>query len=73
MEKIIHIHAKCDAFEIFEQVSEKKSVSRLRTIKNMFNSTDRFGGLNSKRSFRVNEDKLVVKTCVVNPEFNFKY
>ena len=33
MEKIIHIHAKNNHFEIFEQLSESKAVERLQQIK----------------------------------------
>lgn len=64
MEKIIHIHAKCAAFEIFEQVPEKKSVKRLIKIRSMFQG--------ACKHFKTATDKLVVKTIVVNPEFNFK-
>lgn len=59
MEKFIHIHAKCNAFEIFEQVPEKKSFSRLIKIRNMFLNEER----RSKKA-----GKLSVKTIVVNPE-----
>lgn len=72
MKKIIHIHAKCEAFEIWEQVPENKSVSRLITIKNMFNSIGSFGDTVSTKVFRLGGDKLVVNTRVVNPEFDFK-
>jgi len=53
MEKMIHIHAKCDQFEIFEIVPEKKCVQRLKTIRDMFKN--RYS------------DKLVVKTQIHNP------
>ena len=36
MTKYIHIHAKCNLFEIFEQVCERKAVRRLTQIKNNF-------------------------------------
>lgn len=42
MKKIIHIHAKCKSFEIFENVDEDKSIRRLKTIRDMFNSTGTF-------------------------------
>jgi len=63
MEKFIHIHAKCNAFEIFEQVPEKRAVQRLIKIRRNFEWS-----LN-RREYR--EDHLTVKTIVVNPEFQF--
>lgn len=65
MEKIIHIHAKCEAFEIWEQVPEKKAVRRLINIRKNFT--------NLKNRSQYYNDSLIVKTLVVNPEFNFKY
>lgn len=65
MEKIIHIHAKCEAFEIFEQVPEKEAVRRLINIRANFKQ------LKNRTQFF--DDILVVKTLLVNPEFNFKY
>lgn len=62
MEKFIHIHAKCTAFEIFEQVAERKAVRRLTSIRENFMALKR----------RHNSDKLSVKTIVVNPELPFK-
>lgn len=59
--KIIHVHAKCESFEIFEHVDEKKCVARLNCIKNMFGSIRRKSPTN----------KLVVNTMVVNPELQF--
>lgn len=64
MEKIIHIHAKCEAFEIFEQVPEVQAVQRLINIRNNFRK------LKNRKQFY--SDELVVKTLVVNPEFDFK-
>jgi hypothetical protein len=64
MERFIHIHAKCEAFEVFEQIPEGKAVNRLIKIRRNFEwSKNRTG-------FR--EDKLSVKTIVVNPELPFK-
>lgn len=60
MEKFIHIHAKCNAFEIFEQVPEKKAELRLKKIRNNFIWSQ------SRSNFK--DDHLVVKTIVVNPE-----
>jgi hypothetical protein len=65
MEKFIHIHAKCKAFEIFELMPEKKAVKRLVNIKKNF--------INLKNRIQFSDDSLVVKTIVVNPEFNFSY
>ena len=64
MTKYIHIHAKCNSFEIFEQVTEKKAVGRLRDIKTNFSAL-------KQRWEHKFDDKLVVKTKLVNPEFNF--
>lgn len=63
MEKFIHIHAVCKAFEIHEQVKEEKAVQRLVKIRNNF--------LNLKQRPQNLDDKLTVKTILVNPEFNF--
>lgn len=64
MKKFIHIHAKCTAFEIFEQVEESKAVPRLIKIRNNFKHLlERRGS-----AFAGN---LVVKTCLVNPEVMF--
>jgi len=63
MEKFIHIHAKCNAFEIYEQVPEVKAVNRLIRIRNSFKWAN-------GRPNNIN-DKLVVKTLVVNPELPF--
>lgn len=61
MKKVIHIHAKCPAFEIFEQVPENKAVKRLENILENYRSTEyKFGS------------GLVVKTILVNPEFLFR-
>lgn len=60
MEKFIHIHAKCNAFEIFEQVPEKKAVQRLTRIRRNFEWC-----LNRPNGYL---DHLTVKTIVVNPE-----
>ena len=64
MTKFIHIHAKCEAFEIFEQVEEKKAVSRLIKIRNNFRWS------RNRPSF--GNDHLVVKTIVINPELQLR-
>lgn len=64
MEKFIHIHAVCKAFEIHEQVKEEKAVQRLIKIRNNFRWTQGRPGNDN--------DKLVVKTILVNPEFQFQ-
>jgi hypothetical protein len=61
MKKHIHIHAKCPAFEFFEQVEESKAVRRLITIRNNFLKTQQYTG-------RYPPGGLVVKTKLVNPE-----
>lgn len=63
MKRLIHIHAKCESFEIFEQVPEKIAVKRLTNIRNSFSSL--------KSRVGRGDDKLLVKTCVVNPELPF--
>lgn len=64
MEKYIHIHAKCQAFEIFELVSESNATKRLIQIRETFKS--------SREKFLSKfDDELSVKTKLVNPEFNF--
>lgn len=64
MTKYVHIHAKCQAFEIFEQVPEKKAVSRLKNIRQNFEES-------SFRNRRKFTDNLVVKTIIVNPALPF--
>lgn len=62
MEKIIHIHAKCKAFEFFEYALEGSAVSRLTDIRDGFTN------------LRLDdEDYLTVNTSVVNPELNFRW
>jgi len=61
MDKFIHIHAKCNAFEIHEQVKEKFAVRRLVNIRENFRILKR----------RNVSDKLTVSTKLVNPEFKF--
>lgn len=63
MERFIHIHAKCEAFEIFEQVPEKKAELALKKIRNNF--------IWSVARPRFKNDHLKVKTIVVNPELPF--
>lgn len=50
--RIVHIHAKCNAFEVWEHIPENKAVRRLIQIRSY------------KRAY---EDKLVVNTVVINP------
>lgn len=61
--KLIHIHAKCDAFEIYEVVEEKRAVPRLQKIRNM--------AIWSENHRKASIGTLIVKTGVVNPELNF--
>lgn len=62
MTKYIHIHAKCNTFEIFEQVCQSKAVGRLIKIRNMFEWQQR----------RKDCGTLSVKTIVVNPELQLR-
>jgi len=81
MTKYIHIHAKCTRFEIFEQVPEKKAVKRLEKIRENFmhfqqigmNDTTKKLAKKFKAFNHYQDDHLVVKTCVVNPEIPFNY
>lgn len=78
--RIIHIHSKCDAFEIFEIVDEKDAVKRLTKLKETFiYCQEREMNAEQKRArrkyrglfLREHKDHLVVKTRVVNPELPF--
>lgn len=65
MTKYIHIHAKCDAFEIFEQVCESKAVRRLINIRTNFRKMqEHYGGDVA--------GNLVVNTRLVNPELQLR-
>lgn len=64
MKKLIHIHAKCDAFEIWEIKTEKQSQKRLIAINGMF--------LFANRHYKEGAGNLIVKTGVVNPKLPFK-
>lgn len=63
MEKLIHISAKSEIYSVFELVSENKAVKRLQNIRKNFEF------LNSRNR---NQHKLVVNTCVHNPELPFR-
>lgn len=74
MEKLIHIHAKCNSFEIFEQVPERKAVQRLEVIKRMFLYGATFVRSGRRKIvFKNPNGTLRVKTCLVNPELPFIY
>ena len=64
MKKYIHIHAKCQAFEIFELVSESKATDRLIKIRETFKSS-------REKFISQFDDKLFVSTVKVNPELPF--
>lgn len=64
MKKIVHIHAKCNAFEIYEQIPEEKAVNRLIRIRRNFE------WFKNRKGFI--DDHLTVKTKLVNPEFMFQ-
>lgn len=63
---IIRIQAKCDAFEIDEQIDESKVLKRLQSIKNIFlyKKTKRLLG----RKIYIGSDKLSVTTTIINPK-----
>ncbi len=81
--KLIHIHAKCDAFEIFEVVPENEAVNRLIGIRNNFIYCNERGvSTDQKKQNKLrrrrgtgylisHKDHLIVKTRVVNPELQF--
>jgi hypothetical protein len=58
--KVIHIHAKCDAFEIWEHIAESKAYSRLLNIRKAFVQYQSSKGHQYTGS-------LVVNIVVVNP------
>lgn len=64
MKKYIHIHAKCQAFEIFELVEESKVIKRLKTIRDAFE-------FSRKKFMEKFDDNLWVSTIKVNPELPF--
>lgn len=66
MEKIIHIKAESDLISVNELCPEKNAVKRLSKIR------DSFMYLSSKFRSSYPDAKLIVKTCVHNPEFQFK-
>lgn len=87
--KYIHIHAKCNYFEIFEIVPESRSVERLIKIRNNYLWSKQHHGyfmpkIHKNKRLKTlykhgiipkmvdENDKLTVKTCVVNPELPFK-
>lgn len=63
MQKFIHIVATSELLTIHELVPESKCVKRLERIKKQFSELT--------RHYKNTTDKLVVKTCVNNPEFQF--
>lgn len=75
--KYVHIHAKCDFFELFEQVLESKSVQRCKEIKKMFLGEVKRRRVNFHENMLVDrmfdttktkyENNLQVKTRLVNP------
>jgi hypothetical protein len=55
--RIIHIHAKCSAFEFFEQLPENKAEGRLIDIRDGY----------QKLNYHGKAENLIVKTALVNP------
>ena len=66
MEKFIHIKAESEILSVNELCSEKNAVKRLTGIRKSFEY------LSSKFKSAYPDAKIVVKTCVHNPEFNSK-
>lgn len=64
-DKIVHIHAKCDAFEFHEHVSEKHACKRLRNILKNFQWYQRKYG-------KTKSGKLKVNTVVVNQQLFYQ-
>lgn len=62
----IHIHAKCNAFEIFEVVDADKAVARLKQIKGMSKNRPRIPNF-PRFGPATSNDKLVVNTRIINP------
>lgn len=63
MQKQIHIIATSEFMSIDEVVSEKKAEKRLKDIRNIW--------VNSVRHRQNPNDKLTIKTVVVNPSLSF--
>lgn len=61
--KLIHIHAKCDAFEIWEIKTDKQSAKRVEQIRKLFEFAD--------GHYDKGAGHLTVKTGVLNSELNF--
>lgn len=75
-QRLIHIHAQCDFFEIFEIKPENIAVKRLEAIRKMYLDESARKGYLKRRSARmtklgfkdtVEEGRLIVKTGVHNP------
>jgi len=65
MKKIIRIQAKCNAFEIDDQIEESKTLARLKQIKSYFMHRKTAKILN--KLIYSGSDNLVVTTSVINP------
>lgn len=62
---IIRIQAKCDAFEIDEQIEENKVLKRLESIRSFF-LYKKVAQSNLKKYY-IGSDKLTVTTSIINP------
>lgn len=60
--KLIHITAESEIYSVNEIVEEPKAVNRLIRIRQMFMK------INQQFGARFPDAKLIVKTCVHNPE-----
>lgn len=63
MEKFIHVKAESEVLSVNQLIEEKKAVKFLTGIRNSFEYL--------KLKYKKTGDKLVVKTCVHNPELDF--
>lgn len=69
MKKIIRIQAKCERFEVDEQLPEDVVIKRLQQLKYAFlhrNTSSVYLG-RAKKKFYIGTSKLIVNTSVVNP------
>jgi hypothetical protein len=76
-DKIIHIHAKCEQFEIFEHQPENKAEARLKQIRELYLKSCTkgefiparrvFGKRKKKKFHRLDTNRLIVNTVLVNP------
>ncbi len=66
MEKFIHVKAESQLLSVNQLIEEKKAVKFLTGIRNSFEY------LKNKYGAEFRNDRLIVHTCVNNPEFDFR-